>query len=137
MNDVNSMVRLLKDDPRYAMEAYVFVREALVFAQDVLRMSKDGELSIPDDPDAERHLTGQQLCEAIREYAVEQYGYMAQVVLKTWGITTTGDFGEIVYNLIRVGEMKKSPSDDRTHFDNVYEFDEVFRQKFKIRPRKP
>ena len=57
--------------------------------------------------EAERHLTGQQLCEAIRLYALEQYGYMAQDVLKSWGITSTGDFGEIVFNLIRVGQCAK------------------------------
>ena len=42
-------------------------------------------------------MTGQQLCEAIRQYALEQYGLMAQCVLNSCGVYTTGDFGEIVY----------------------------------------
>ena len=57
---------------------------------------------------AERHLTGQQLCEAIRLYALDQYGYMAKCVLNSWGVHNTGDFGEIVFNLIRVGLMRKN-----------------------------
>ncbi len=57
---------------------------------------------------------------------------MAQVVLKSWGVTSTSDFGEIVYNLIRIGFMKKSASDRREDFDNVYDFDGAFRQEFHM-----
>ena len=49
-----------------------------------------------------RHITGQQLCEACRLYAIEQYGYLSKMVLANWGIHSTSDFGEIVYNLIRI-----------------------------------
>ena len=80
----------------------------------------------------ERHLTGQQLCESIRRYALEQFGLMARVVLASWGIRCTGDFGEIVYNLIRIQMMKKSPKDRREDFDDVYSFDEAFERGFRI-----
>ncbi len=33
---------------------------------------------------------------------------MALTVLNNWGVHRTGDFGEIVYNLIRIKHMKKS-----------------------------
>ncbi|MFT5524777.1 MAG: putative repeat protein (TIGR04138 family) [Pirellulaceae bacterium] len=81
---------------------------------------------------SESHLTGQQLCEAIRIYAVEQFGYMAKTVLNSWGINSTSDFGEIVYNLISVELMKKSDSDRREDFNDVYDFEDVFKQRFKI-----
>lgn len=142
-------VKLLRDDPRYAWEAYLFIREALFYAQEVLEMGADPEEEVesaagfvagdnePKESVArrqqpERHLTGQQLCQAIRGYAIEQYGYMAQMVLNRWGVRTTGDFGEIVYNLIRIEEMKKSPTDRREDFDDVYDFDEAFRRSFQI-----
>ncbi len=48
------------------------------------------------------------MCEAIRLYALEQYGYMAKTVLNSWGVHNTGDFGEIVFNLIRIEQMKKT-----------------------------
>ncbi len=70
----------------------------------------------------ERHLTGQELCQAIREFAIEQYGYMALTVLNSWGVKCTGDFGEIVYNLIDIEQMRKTKDDRREDFDDVYDF---------------
>ena len=63
---------------------------------------------------------------------VAAVGYMAKTVLNSWGIHSTADLGEIVYNLIQVELMKKSDTDRREDFDDVYDFDEVFCQKFKI-----
>ena len=34
----------------------------------------------------QKHVSGQELCEAIREYALLQYGYLAKTVLNSWGI---------------------------------------------------
>jgi uncharacterized repeat protein (TIGR04138 family) len=124
--------QLLKRDTRYKLEAYQFVRDALSYAHDELGMGQAAQPSEPDDPQPEAHLTGQQLCEAIRVYAIEQFGLMSRVVLNNWGISRTGDFGEIVYNLIDIGLMKKSESDRREDFDDVYAFDEAFDRHFKI-----
>jgi uncharacterized repeat protein (TIGR04138 family) len=125
---------LLRKDRRYPLDAYAFVFEALSYAQSVLKMGTEkppkpgGE---EDEP--ERHVTGQELCEAIRRFALEQYGYMAKTVLNNWGIRRTGDFGEIVFNLITVGQMRKTKSDRREDFDDVYDFDEAFKRRFKIK----
>ena len=132
------IARLLEKDRRYTFEAYVFLFEALNFAQTVLQMGAEG----PTEPVAENeespgphnHVTGQELCEAIRRYALEQYGYMAKTVLNSWGIHGTSDFGEIVFNLIRIGQMRKTPSDTQIDFDNIYDFDVAFKQQFKITP---
>ncbi len=132
---------VLQQDPRYKLEAYDFVREALGYAQDYLQMGQEQEVAPElwdeDDPGAEtprveRHLTGQQLCEAIRQYALEEFGLMAKTVLNSWGIHETGDFGEIVYNLIGVGLMRKSEQDRREDFDNVYDFEDAFCRQFQI-----
>ena len=74
------------------------------------------------------------MCEAIKEYAIEQYGYLAIVVLNKWGITKTRDFGNIVYNLIDGEMMKKSKNDKVEDFDAIYEFSDVFQEGFKIEP---
>ena len=130
-----SLDQLVSQDPRYPVEAYVFVREALAFASDSMELGVAPDVAeteaAPDQP-RERHLTGQELCEAIRQFAINQYGYMAKVVLQRWGITATGNFGDIVYNMIEMGVMKKSPQDRRTHFDNVYDFDHVFESNFEM-----
>jgi len=128
--NVHPLIALLEQDKRYKLDAYQFVRDALDYAQSVIQMPTQdtGESS----PSVERHITGQQLCEAIRLYAVEQYGLLAKAVLNSWGIHKTGDFGEIVYNLIRIKQMKKSKTDRREDFDNVYEFDGAFEPDFAV-----
>lgn len=146
---IDAILKLVENDPRYKLEAYEFVRRALAYAQDELMMeseapevdtadqgseSDEGVSNYDESGGTERHLTGQQLCEAIRRYALDQFGYMAAVVLKSWGITTTGDFGEIVFNMIRVEQMRKSPHDRREHFDDVYDFEQVFNKGFRIQP---
>ncbi len=125
---VHPLIELLQQDQRYHLEAYQFVREALAFAQEILQMKATAE----SPEEGENHITGQQLCEGIRQYSLQQYGYMAKTVLNTWGIFTTGDFGEIVYNLIRIRHMKKSDSDRREDFDDVYDFETAFDPQFEL-----
>ena len=123
------LVELLRRDRRYHRDAYFFVFEALRYAQE--QMGIGGMISpLASDPDEERHVTGQQLCEAIRQYAVQQYGMLAKNVLNEWGVRTTGDFGEIVFNLIEIGQMKKTESDRRQDFENVFDFDDGLQDAF-------
>ncbi|MHB8899110.1 MAG: Minf_1886 family protein [Thermoguttaceae bacterium] len=141
MLDPNQQLALLlKEDRRYRLDAYLFVFEALSYAQDVLGLGTESasepSLGAEEDDELEgpqRHVTGQELCEAIRKFALQQYGLMAKTVLGSWGIRKTGDFGEIVFNLIRIGRMRKTPHDRREDFDNVYDFDTAFRDEFKIK----
>ena len=134
------IVDLLKKDKRYQFDAYIFVFEALNYAQEVLEMGmptqSDDSIddSTSEDDEQEHHVTGQQLCEAIREYALNQYGYLAKNVLGSWGIHKTDDFGEIVFNLIDIGQMRKTPSDRREDFQGVYCFETAFRENFSITP---
>jgi uncharacterized repeat protein (TIGR04138 family) len=139
LDPANPIAELLRRDRRYKFEAYLFVFEALGYAHDVLHMgqeSKETEAPLPlkgkGEPRGDRHLTGQQLCEAIRLYALDQYGLMAKCVLNSWGVHNTGDFGEIVFNLIAIDQMKKTKQDRREDFDDVFAFDEGLVESFKI-----
>jgi uncharacterized repeat protein (TIGR04138 family) len=133
-----AMFNLLQSDRRFKFEAYNFVREALNCAQQQRQSPVAGSPEpVPDsgsDLESEEpksnHITGQELCEACRNYAIEQFGLMAPKVLANWGIRTTGDFGEIVYNLIRIDQMRKSESDRREDFDDVYSFENAFEPEF-------
>lgn len=132
---MDALLKFVRRDRRYKIEAYQFVFEALSFAQKDLGMGQVREPAAEEgdeDDEPQRHLTGQELCEAIRVYALEQFGYMAKTVFADWGITCTGDFGEIVYNLIDLQMMRKTPQDRREDFDDVYDFDTAFRQEFQI-----
>lgn len=130
---------LLQQDHRYRPEAYQFVWEALNFAQEELKMGtlRASEVGAgseePVEPQKEEcHVSGQQLCEAIRQYALRQYGLMAKTVLNSWGVFRTGDFGELVFNLIRIGHMRKTNEDRREDFDEAYDFETAFEQEFRI-----
>lgn len=137
------LIQFIREDGRYRFDAYVFVFESLSYAQQHLNMGgppvddedddDDGPMGEfdPDDP-PERHVTGQELCESIRLYALEQFGYMAKCVLNNWGVHSTSDFGTIVFNMIEIGQMRKTEEDRREDFDDVFDFDEGLVEQFKI-----
>ena len=126
------IIKVLKNDTRYKLEAYEFVREALAYAQDKMGID-NSEVTDDDDQAAkERHLTGQQLCEASRKYALEEYGMMSRLVLESWGIYSTSDLGDVVYNMIEAQLMKKSESDRREDFNDVFDFVDAFESNFEI-----
>ena len=141
------LTRLVREDGRYRFDAYVFVFESLSYAQqhlnigsgpvveDVVEPDEDDDELLdeidPSDP-PERHVTGQELCESIRLYALDQFGYMAKCVLNSWGVRSTSDFGTIVFNMIEIGQMRKTENDRREDFDDVFDFDEGLVEQFKI-----
>jgi uncharacterized repeat protein (TIGR04138 family) len=102
-------------------EAYQFVREGL--AHTVQRQHGQPESLIEDDS---RHVSGQQLCMGIRDYAIEQYGKLAGTVLRHWGLRKTDDFGRIVFAMVDAGLMRTTDEDRLEDFENVFDFDEAF-----------
>ncbi|HEX3656709.1 MAG TPA: Minf_1886 family protein [Pirellulales bacterium] len=135
-----NIIDLLRQDRRYKLEAYDFVFEALRFGHEALGMGVPEAAGTPpageteEDEGSERHLTPQELCEAIRLYAIEQYGQMARCVLESWGVRSTGDFGEIVFNLIGIGKMRKTDRDRREDFDDVFDFQTDLQAQFSPHP---
>lgn len=133
------IAEIAKKDGRYHFESYIFIQQGLAYAQFELGMGLPRPFGLEGEeeeemtePPPEAHLTGQQLCEAIRLYALDMYGLMAKVVLNSWGVETTGDFGNIVYHLIEIGEMTQSEDDRREDFANVYDFEQAFRRDYEI-----
>jgi uncharacterized repeat protein (TIGR04138 family) len=139
---LQAIAKLAREDRRYQFEAYIFIFEALRFGQERLKMGtehkakrKRRKAKTPEGEESERverHLSAQELCEAARQLALDQFGFMAKTVLNNWGIHATSDFGEMVFNLIRIGECSKTEEDRREDFDNVYNFDEGLCQAFRI-----
>ena len=126
--------RALQRDPRYARDAYLFLREALDNTQTALTKGPGEPRSsradaAPDEP-AIRHVTGQELLHGIRTYALQQFGPMVPTVFEEWGITRCEDFGEIVFNMVEIGLLAKTEKDSREDFKNGYNFDEAFRKPF-------
>ncbi len=108
-------------DPRYARDAYHFVREALDFTQKIISKENKGKV---------RHVTGQELLDGIRQHALQQFGPMAVTVLAEWGIQSCKDFGEMVFNMVESGLLAKTERDTREDFQDGYDFTEAFEKPF-------
>ncbi|MDG2422903.1 MAG: hypothetical protein P8M22_02870 [Phycisphaerales bacterium] len=104
----------------YPLEAYHFVREGLSYTANTV-FGEDDSL-----PDLDRHVTGQELCLGLKNYAVDQWGMMAPVVLECWGIRSSEDFGRIVFAMIDAGLMSRRPDDAPEDFRGVFDFREAF-----------
>jgi uncharacterized repeat protein (TIGR04138 family) len=72
------------------------------------------------------------LCEGLRKFALDRWGGLAMLVLESWQVTCTRDFGEIVYVLIEYEWMSALPSDTLGDFDDVYSFSAAFRDGFSF-----
>lgn len=108
---------ILEKEPKYKFEAYSFVMAGLHFT--VSRLP------------APRHVTGRELCEGLRDYALEQFGPLARTVLEYWGIQSTIDFGKIVFLLIGAELLKKTEEDSVHDFENIYDFNQAFQYEIK------
>jgi uncharacterized repeat protein (TIGR04138 family) len=123
-----AVLDICKSDARYNPDAYFFLIEALdVTVKDIRKR----------EPDHERHVTGKELLEGIKEHALDEFGPMAFTVFSEWGVHATADFGEIVFNLVDAGRLGKTETDSRADFKDVYDFKEAFLQPFEPQPPKP
>ena len=134
--DYNEVLEtILVKDSRYPLEAYQFVREGLDYTQ-----HKMARMSGAKEP---RHVTGRELTDGMRQYALETYGPMARLLLNDWGIHATEDFGEIVFNLVENNLLAKTKNDSREDFAGGFDFEEAFTAPFqplakrKKKPAKP
>ena len=112
---------ILQRDKRYAQAAYRFVREALDHTQKLLGRSGTAEI---------HHVSGQELLEGIRAYALQQYGPMSLTVFHEWGVRGCEDFGELVFNMVEARILKKTDRDTREDFKKGFDFFEAFRRPF-------
>ena len=108
---------IIASDPRFKFEAYSFVMAGLHHT--VTKLTKP------------RHVTGKELCEGLRDYALEQYGPMARTVLNYWGIRCTDDFGSIVFHLVESELLRKTEEDSPVDFENVYDFSQAFQYEIR------
>src|SRR5262249_35036416 len=79
-----------------------------------------------------RHITGQELSEGLREFALLQWGMLARTVLLRWNIVRTQDFGRIVFALVENGWMSKTEEDNIDDFNNVFDFHDAFEEGSRI-----
>jgi uncharacterized repeat protein (TIGR04138 family) len=116
---------ICKEDTRFDRKAYNFVRQALDHTV------KEVKRKNPERTGKSQHVSGAELLEGIRAYALEQYGPLTKTVLTNWGIRRCPDFGDIVFNLIEYNVFSKTENDRREDFADLYDFDDAFVKPFQ------
>ena len=124
MQEVNfdeMLEKIVERDLRFQRDAYHFLREALDFTQKLISKENRGTV---------RHVSGQELLDGLRQYALQQYGPMTATVLEEWGVRNCRDFGDIVFNMVESGLLAKTETDTRDDFQDGYDFTDAFRKPF-------
>ncbi len=111
--DEERIQEILERDRRFERGAYDFTRQAVSYASEVFYATST-------------HVTGQELLEAIRDFALNRYGIMTREVFEVWRVRAGEDFGEIVYNLIEAGLLSKTEEDSKEDFQGGGEFEDLF-----------
>src|SRR5665213_2593353 len=119
LNFEEALKKIVAVDPRYHRDAYIFLREALDYTQRVVGPRRD-----------EKHVSGKELLDGIRQYALKEFGPMAATVLAEWGVHACEDFGELVFNMIEYNLLAKTDTDTREDFKGGYDFIDAFSKPF-------
>ena len=111
--------QIAREDGRFSPQALRFVHEGLGHTVKKV-VAEPG------------HVSGQALCEGLRHLAVKKWGRLAMLVLNSWGVKTTHDFGQIVYLMIEHKWMSDQPADSIDDFNDVYDFKTVLKDQFEF-----
>jgi uncharacterized repeat protein (TIGR04138 family) len=119
--------KLFKEDSRYHVEAYVFLRDAL---EATLKRRKKTRKEISS------HAGAAELLEGFRIHGLQEFGPMAITVFEQWGVRSSEDVGNMVFNLVRVGVFGKTDEDTLESFRGGYDFADAFVLPFLPEPEK-
>lgn len=129
--EFSEIVELIcKEDGRFDKRAYHFVRAGLDFTVKELK-KRD-----PDRARKSQHVSGPELLNGMRAYALEQFGPLAYTVLTNWGLTRCSNLGDIVFQLIEYKVLSKTDNDKPEDFGDLYSFDEAFLKPFEPATRR-
>lgn len=133
----SAVERIVAQDPRFDRDAYFFVRDALEFTAKLHRRGPArGERGTHPTPPVAHHVTGQELLEGVRQFALKEYGPMVTTVFEHWRVSRCEDFGAMVFHLIEAGIFGKNASDTLADFGGGYDFQAAFEEPFMLSGRK-
>jgi uncharacterized repeat protein (TIGR04138 family) len=117
-----ALERVLAKDTRYTRDAYIFLRDALDFTLKKRRKSQREEATdVPAD----------ELLDGFRLYTLKECGPMSSLVLESWGVRSSEDIGNMVFNLVDTGVFSKTDLDTPEMFRNGFDFDQAFQEPFR------
>ena len=120
--------QMIERDPRYGKEAYMFLKEALEFT---IKQKKRGKT------EAGSHVDATELLDGFRQLALKEFGPMVMTVLEYWGVRSSFDVGQMVFNMIGAGVFGKTESDSVDDFNRALDFHMAFTAPFEPRKSNP
>ncbi len=118
------LTKLPRTKLKYHPQAYLFINDALQVAQEAFGRDKQSESG--------GHILPRELLDGVRLLGQRRYGMMATSVFRCWGISSTADIGNVVFELVELGEMKKTDEDRLCDFVDVFSFDDAFNAEYLI-----
>jgi uncharacterized repeat protein (TIGR04138 family) len=119
---------LCREVPHFAYEAYEFVCEAVTFTMKRLGRAKNDK----EEPTPDQHVSGAELLRGLCDLAIREFGMMAPVVFRRWGIRATDDVGQMVFNLIKVELLSKSDRDAPEDFHDLFDLQQTLTEGFQL-----
>src|SRR5688572_19043479 len=110
-----SLEQVVAEVGLYPMAAYEFVEQGLSYTVSRIHGKEK-------KPDSSRHVSGRDLCEGLRDYALNRWGLLAPTVLARWNVRRTIDFGRIVFAMVESHWMSKTDEDTIEDFRDVFDF---------------
>lgn len=127
---MSTISKSVRRGTKFPPAAYQFLFNALRHTQEHLGRTRRAEAESD-----EAHISGPELLDGVRDYALQQYGLLTQAVFRAWGIHATEDIGRMVFDLVERGEMRKTDRDSPTDFLDAFDFDDAFDRDYVVDTR--
>ena len=108
--EADDFADIVAKDHRYHARGYAFLMDVVHYLS--------GE--------ADKHVSGEAILDEFKERALDQYGPLTYTVLAEWGIHSTEDIGEMMFNLVDAKRVHRDENDSPDTFLNGYDFKETF-----------
>ena len=117
-----AVLEACRRDPRFAHDAYDFL----------CRVLKHTVTLVGREESENRHVSGPELLAGWRDLAVREFGPMAHVVMREWGVKCSEDVGAMVFLFINIGFFGRNETDRIEDFSDGVDMEEALRKSFQV-----
>jgi uncharacterized repeat protein (TIGR04138 family) len=115
--------KIVEKNPEYPPDAYEFINLAVSYTSEKLGRYREKDAG-------KRHMSAEELLEGIVEYALREFGPMAEAVMKSWNLDSPGAIGKIVFYMIEGKLLRASENDTISDFELDYDIDRALCRPF-------
>ena len=106
----DSFADIVAKDKRYDARAYALLMDVVNYLS-----GEEG-----------KHVPGEDVIDEFRDRALDQFGPLTYTVLTEWGLSSTEDIGEMMFNLVESKRIGRDENDSADAFASGYDFKEAF-----------